>query len=278
MKIGVWLYGLATIVTGILNIVWGAFEASHQPINALLPHVPGQQALAYIAGVWLVASGAAILWERTERIGAIGSAIIYLIFALLWVPRFYTATHALGLKLGVLIFVLGGVAAQGMLISPAVIVYGAMPSRDAAWRERAAIAGRWMLGIPPITFGLGHLVSLPAYVRFVPHWVPFPLFWVALTGIAFLLAGIAIVSGKLDVLAAQLLALMLLLFEGTVEVPPVFDHPHSQTAWGGAVYNLTAIAACWIFAEYVLGRRRDAATTTEVSDHEAPSRLRSVQV
>ncbi len=44
---------------------------------------------------------------------------------------------------------------------------------------------------------------------------------------------------------------MLLLFEAAVEVPPVFIRPHSQEAWGGAVYNLTAIGACWIFAEFV---------------------------
>jgi hypothetical protein len=55
------------------------------------------------------------------------------------------------------------------------------------------------------------------------------------------------------VLAARLLALMLLLFEFMVEIPPVFAHPRSQGAWGGAVYNLTAIGVCWIFAEFVGG-------------------------
>jgi len=37
-------------------------------------------------------------------------------------------------------------------------------------------------------------------------------FWAILTGTAFALAGIAILSGILDVLAARLLALMLLVF------------------------------------------------------------------
>lgn len=96
MRVGVWFYGLATVVTGILDIVWGAFEASHQPIQALGKHIPGQQILAYIAGVWLVAAGVAILWRRTARLGAAGSAIIYLIFALFWLPRFYFVPHMLG--------------------------------------------------------------------------------------------------------------------------------------------------------------------------------------
>ncbi len=98
MKVGVWLYGLATVVTGILDIVWRQFEASHQPIKALSQHIPGEQVLAVIAGIWLVAAGIAILWRPISRIGAAGSAIIYLIFALFWVPRFYVLTHQLGFE------------------------------------------------------------------------------------------------------------------------------------------------------------------------------------
>jgi hypothetical protein len=78
-----------------------------------------------------------------------------------------------------------------------------------------------------------------------------------LTGIAFLLAGCAIVSGIRDVLAARLLVLMLLLFDAIVEIPPVFVQPHSQVAWGGAIYNLAAIGGCWMFAEYVLSRQAE---------------------
>jgi uncharacterized membrane protein YphA (DoxX/SURF4 family) len=254
MRVGVWLYGLATIATGILDVVWREFEASHQPIKSLGQHIPGEQVLAVIAGIWLIAAGIAILWRPTARIGAAGAAMIYLIFALFWVPRFYALTHQLGLRIGVIVFVLGGIAAQVLLAAPAPIVYVATATPNAAWRDKAIIVARWMLGLPPITFGLGHLINLPAYGRFVPHWVPFGLFWVALTGIAFLLAGSAIISGIRDVLAARMLALMLFLFEFMVEIPPVFAHPRSQGAWGGAVYNLTAIGVCWVFAEFVSGR------------------------
>jgi uncharacterized membrane protein len=180
--------------------------------------------------------------------------MIYLIFALFWVPRLFAMTHVLGFRIGVIVFGLGGIAAQLLLAAPASIVFAATATPDSAWRERAVIAARWMLGLPPIAFGLGHLINFHAYVRFVPHWVPFGVFWVVLTGTAFLLAGSAMISGIRDVLAARLLALMLFLFEFMVEIPPIFAHPHSQQAWGGAVYNLTAIGVCWIFAEFVGGR------------------------
>jgi uncharacterized membrane protein len=108
----------------------------------------------------------------------------------------------------------------------------------------------------PIAFGLLHLISPHVLARFVPHWVPFPVFWAVVTGVAFLLAGLAIVSGIQDVLAARLLALMLLLFEAAVELPPAFAQMHSQVAWGAAVYNATAIGACLIFSQFVIGRRQ----------------------
>jgi uncharacterized membrane protein len=271
MRVGVWIYGLATIVTGILDIVWGAFESSHQPIQALGEHIPFAHPFAYIAGAWLVAAGVAILWRRTERFGAAGSAIIYLVFALLSVPRFYTATHKLGFHLVILVFILFGIGQQLLLMSPAFIVLADRALSNPVWRERAATAGRWTLGLGPIVFGLGHLISPHGLARFVPHWVAFPVFWAVFAGVAFLLAGLAIVSGIRDVLAARLLGLMLLLFEAIVEIPPVFAQPHSQVAWGGAVYNVTAIGACLIFAQFVIGRRQTHLSTRSCRTDRNPS-------
>lgn len=264
MRTGVWFYGLATVVTGILDIVWGAFEGSHQPIKSFGQHIAGQKGLAYIAGVWLVAAGMAILWRRSARMGAAGSSAIYIIFAMFWLPRFYTVPHTLGFHIGILIFIVSGLAQQILLAAPGVMVYGETET-DPVWREKQLMAARWMLGLPPIFFGLGHLINVPAIVRFVPHWVPFGSFWTVFTGIAFVLAGSAIVSGIREVLAAKLLMLMLFLFEVMVEIPPVFVQPHSQVAWGGAVYNLTAIGACWIFVESALIRRPADQRQTRVS-------------
>ena len=277
MRAGVWFYGLATVVTGILDIVWGGFEGSHQPIKAFGQHIPGQQVLAYMAGAWLVAAGTAILWRRSARIGAAGSAAIYLIFAMFWLPRFYVVPHALGFHIGILIFIVGGLGQQLLLAAPGVMVY-AETETDPVWREKLVAAARWMLGLPPIFFGLGHLINVPAIVRFVPHWVPFGSFWTVLTGIAFVLAGSAIVSGIRDVLAARLLMLMLFLFEFMVEIPPVVVQPHNQGAWGGAVYNLTAIGACWIFVESAASRRQADQRQTSVAGNAATSRPDSVIV
>ena len=60
-----------------------------------------------IAAVWLIAGGAAILWHRTARFGAAALAILYGIFILFPLPRFYTAPHFLGYRAPTYIGVLG---------------------------------------------------------------------------------------------------------------------------------------------------------------------------
>ena len=274
MKVGVWFYGLGTVLTGILDIAWGAFDPSHQPIKSLGINLPGQHILAYAAGIWLVAAGLAILWRRSARLGAAASAIAYLIFATFWLARYYAGIHVLGWKISVLLGVTFGLAQQLMLVAPAVIVYVSAASPDSLLQKRAAIAARWMLGMPPVIFGLFHFIGLRVFASIVPHWMSFGYFWAALTGIAFFLAGCAICSGIMDVLATRLLALMLLLFEGFVEIPPIFIRPHNQATWGGAVYNVTAIGACWIFAEFLASRtdrgRRTGTARNESMSHPNP--------
>src|ERR1700679_655007 len=147
MKVGVWFYSLGTVLTGILNIAWGAFDASHQPIKALGISLPAQHILAYVAGIWLVAAGLAILWRRSERIGAAASAIAYLIFAAFSLARYYTGIHALGWRIDVLLGVSFGLAQQLMLVAPAALVYASAAAQDFLLQKRTAIAARWMLGL-----------------------------------------------------------------------------------------------------------------------------------
>jgi len=267
MKIGVWFYGLGTALTGILNIAWSEFDASHQPIKSLGKNVAGQHTLAYVAGIWLVAAGLAILWRRSARIGAAAAAIVYLMFVALWLPRYYGAVHALGWRIDVLLGISFGLAQQLLLVAPAAILYVSATSADSLMQERATITARWLLGLPPIIFGLAHFAGIRVFASIVPHWMGFGYFWTVLTGIAFFLAGCAICSRIMDVLASRLLALMLLLFEGFVEIPPIFIRPHNQAAWGAAVYNLVAIGACWIFAEFLASRadRRRIGPTENVA-------------
>ncbi len=162
-----------------------------------------------------------------------------------------------------------GLALQILLVAPALIAYASSVPLDSPFHPRATIAARWMLGLPAIVFGSAHLIGIHVFAGMVPRWIPFGNVWVVGRGIAFVLSGVAICSGIKDVLAARLLALMLLLFEGLVEVPPIFVHLHNQAAWAAAVYILAAIGACWIFAASLahrtVRRRANAAGSAAMS-------------
>ena len=260
MRAGVSVYAAGSIAAGILDLIWGDFEAAHQPIQAFGDYIPGREILAYIAAIWLIAGGAAILWRRTAPLGALALAAIYFIFAAFWLPRFYTAPHFFGFRISLLLGLIGGVCQQLILVAAAVIVYASLAKRDSTWLSRVPLLVRWTLGLSSIKFGSGHLTDLQVVAANVPTWMPLGgNFWTILTGIAFMLAGIAILSGILDVLAARLLGLMLLIFSVLVLAPGPFAHPHDHVAWGSNAYNLAAVGAAWIFAESMATRRRDRA-------------------
>lgn len=242
------MYGLAAVAAGIFDMVWGDFDASHQPIQAFGDHIPGVEILAYITAIWMIAGGAAILWRRTAKAGAAALAIIYFVFAVFWVPRFYTAPHVLGFRIPVYIGVLGGFGSQLIVAAAGGLVYASLATHSSSW-PRTILIARWIFGLCSIDFGLAHLTDVADNLVYVPKWMPLGgEFWVIVTGLCFVLAGLAILSGILDVLAARLLALMFLVFNLVALPPFIFANPHRHAAWGGNTYNLAAVASAWILA------------------------------
>jgi uncharacterized membrane protein YphA (DoxX/SURF4 family) len=257
MRAAVYLYGLASIGTGIMNLVWADFEPDEEPIQAFGDHVPGREIFAYIVAALLVVGGIAILFRRSARFGAVVLAVVYLIFTVFWLPRLYTAPRILGFRFPVYIGVLDGVCQQLILVAAAALVYAPRLPRRSQLSDAMTLAARWIFGLSAIDFGLSHLTDIAAAARLVPTWIPLGQnFWVVLTGTAFVLAGIAILSGALDVLASRLLALMLLVFSALALAPLILKYPHSHSSWGVNIYNLAAIGAVWVLAEWLASRRQ----------------------
>jgi uncharacterized membrane protein YphA (DoxX/SURF4 family) len=250
-RVGVYVYGMATVAAGIFDLIWGDFDASHQPIQAFGDHIPGRELFAYITAVWMIAGGAAILWRRTAKAGAAALAVIYLVFTVFWLPRLYTAPQILGFRIPVYIGVLSGVGSQLIVVAAGALVYAWLATPRSSW-PRTILFARWIFGLSAIDFGLGHLTDLQDNVVYVPKWMPLGAeFWIIVTGICFVLAGLAILSGIQDVLAARLLALMFLAFNLVALPPFIFADPKDHAAWGGYAYNLAAVAAAWILADSI---------------------------
>ena len=265
LRIGVYVFGIATVAAGILDLIWGEFEAAHQPIQALSDHIPGVKILAYIAAVWLIVGGAAMMWPRTARFGAAAVAIIYGIFGAFLFPRFYTAPHFLGDRAAIFIGLFAAIGQQLILVVAATIVYVSLGMRG-SFPPLAALITRWIFGLCAVDFGVAHLTAVHAVAPMVPNWIPFGGdFWIVLTGIAFLLAGLAILSAILDVLASRLLALMLFVFSVLVLAPHIVSSPQNHVAWGGNAYNLAAVGATLIFAEWLAICRSSQSTQRKPS-------------
>jgi len=251
------VYGMATVAAGIFDLVWDDFDASHQPIQAFGDHIPGREILAYITAVWMIVGGAAILWRRSARAGGAMLAVIYFIFAAFWLPRFYTTPHFLGFRIPLYIGVLGGVGTQLIVVAAGALVYASRATHGSSW-PRTILIARWIFGLCSVDFGLVHLTGVADNSAYVPKWMPLGgEFWTIVTGICFVLAGLAILSGILDVLAARLLALMLLVFSAVTLVPMIFAFPHRHDVWGGNAYNLAAVAAAWILADSIASHRAE---------------------
>ena len=255
-KFSIYVFGLASAAVGVMDLTWGDFDPAHQPIQAFGDHIPGREILAYITAVWMIVGGAAVLWRRSARMGGAALSIIYFVFVIFWLPRFYTAPHYLGFRIPVFIGVAAGVGIELIAFAGAALIYASLSTHGPSWLRMISIA-RWIFGLCAISFGLNHLDAVADNLGYVPKWMPLgQAFWVILTGICFFLAGLAILSRLQDVLAARLLALLFLAFNVFSLPQFIFADPKGHAAWGGNAINLAFVGASLIFADAIASRRK----------------------
>lgn len=265
MKLGGYVLGVAAIATGIVNLVFGAFDPAEEPIQAWVDNVPHGLFPDAVA-ILLTIGGAAIVLARAVRWGAVVLAICYLLFALFWMPRFYWAPHYLGWPHA--IDAAAGAGQNLIVAAAAAILYVSTTPHSSSRLESLVEISRWTFGLSTVAFGLGHFAAIGPVAAMVPRWMPLGgNLWAIVTGTAFVLAGIAILCGILDVLATRLLALMLLIFSVFALSPQIYTYPRDHAAWGVNVYNLAAVGAALILAEWLAGRRREL----RLKERRAPS-------
>jgi uncharacterized membrane protein len=256
MKVGIYVLGVAAIATGIVDLIWGTFESAHQPIQAWGDNLTGRGGFAGLVAIVLIAGGASLVMRRIRGSGAILLAIAYFAFAIFWAPRIYWTIVIPGVGWRGTVGAIGGIGQQAVVIAAAAIIYA-----DAApgwpWASRMTRMARWVFGISVIFFGLAHLTGVGSTAPMVPDWIPPNAdFWVIFTGLAFVAAGVGIISRVLDVAAARLLTLMFVVFASVVLPRYIFQYPHNEVSWGSNAYNLAAIGATWVLADWLAGRRR----------------------
>ena len=229
------VFAAATLALGLVTL------ASHDYNDFHLPRY-----IVYAASAAQIFGGAAIQFRRTAKTGAVVLSAVYLVFALLCVPRIVAAPRIYNSW--------GNFFEQFSLLSGAAIVYARLSS---AWSpERLNRIGRILLGICAASFTLEQAFYLDATAKFVPKWVPpTQMFWAVTTTVFFALAAVALLTNRMALLASRLLTMMVVGFGLLVWVPLVFSNPHSHTNWSENAETFEIAGAIWILAD-LLGEYR----------------------
>ena len=250
------VYGLGAVALGVVGLVWGDFATNWEPIQALPFAVPHREALAYVAAACLLSAGLAVQWRPSAKAGLLALAVLYFLFAMLWLPRVVGFPQIFGTW--------GGMLEEMAPAAAAVVAYASLLPRGlaaATWAERI---GRLTFGVCAVSFGVVHFTAVPQTAAMVPEWIPpGQTFWALATGVAHLLAGVAILTGVLAPLASRLLTAMLVGFGVLVWLPILLAHPQVHTAWAGNAVNLTLIGAAWVVADSIASRRKPARGRSE---------------
>jgi uncharacterized membrane protein YphA (DoxX/SURF4 family) len=250
IPLGIRIYGLGAIATGLVGLVWGDFALQWEPVAASFP---GRTGLAYIFSALLVVAGAAVNGRRSSAI--VGAAALVGLYAVVVVlmhgaqivqhPGAYYTWSGAAEQLALLA---GGVAAYAYLAGSADVATdggrGESPHNTPASRV-ALIA----MGASLLMFGVAHFVYLGFTASMVPAWLPAgQKFWAIFTGAAHLAAGIALLSGITARLAAVLLTVMFAMFSALIHLPLLIADPHNHLSWVMNAINLALTGAAWAIA------------------------------
>lgn len=252
IELGREVFAAGTLVLGAAQLIFGDFATIWEPVQ---PGVPHRIALSYLVALLLVAAGVCIRFRRTARVGAIVAGIVYLGFALLWLPRVVGYPQIFGTW--------GGMLEELAPATGALVIVGMTTRHDLVRGDRIAQSGRYLFGICALSFGIEHFTAVPQTASMVPPWIPGSgSFWAIATGVFHILAGLAILTGVLATLGARLLAAMLLAFGIVIWLPRIFMAPHEHATWAGNGVNLVIAAAAWVVADWLARRDRYAGAPT----------------
>ncbi|MFZ0033339.1 MAG: hypothetical protein WAK84_15865 [Candidatus Cybelea sp.] len=236
---GRYVFGVAALLLGVASLVLRAQLISNWQL-------PGGAAFIVVTSVAQIIGGAALLFRKTNVLGAILLGAVYLAFSLTFVPGVVAQPGVYASW--------GNVFYQLALVVGAAVAYGlASPTLPyAATLCRGAVM---LFGLCNISFAIEQVEFLARTVSLVPKWIP-PngMFWAIATTIAFGLAGIALVVGYKSLLASRLLALMLLVFGVTIWIPILVADPKLHRNWSEGLETFAIAGVAWLVAD-LLGRQ-----------------------
>ncbi len=235
-QLGRHFYGLGAIAFGIITIVW-------QQVNSL-GNISHPEILVYIVGIAELFGGFAIMWPKTNRIGAITLGVIYLIFSLYRIIPI--------IKMPLAYFNWGNFFEEFSIFLGSVFVFASTIRNDPERASKIARVAYLCFGICVISYSLYQLFYLKYTAGLVPKWIPpGQIFWAVATTIAFALAAIAILSGYSALLASRLLVITFIGFTLLVWMPACITNPHVLAKWISNAETIAVAGSAWIVADFL---------------------------
>jgi uncharacterized membrane protein YphA (DoxX/SURF4 family) len=244
--LGRYVYALAAIGFGICALAY--HDVSNWVQMKAFGDIAHGQIFTDVVAAIEILGGAAVLWPRTIRAGAIALGAMHLAFALLVVPAI--VQHPLVYNS------FGNFFEQFSFVSGAVILYACSGPIAQDRTARLAQIGYYSFGICVLSFGLEQLFYLSPTASLVPKWIPpGQMFWAIATTAAFVLAAIALLTGFKARLASSLTTAMLVGFGLLVWLPALFADSHSFPNWTESLETFGIAGSAWMVADF-LGQRR----------------------
>jgi len=243
-NLGRHVFGVAALAFGLITLAWPDIYDWLQP--RYIWNAQEGRVFVYVAAAAQIFGGAAIQFRRTAKTGAVVLGAVYLVFALLCVPRIVARPQIYNRW--------GSFFEQFSLVTGAAIVYARLSS---AWApETLNRIGRILLGICAASFTLEQAIYLDATANLVPKWLPpSQMFWAVMTTVSFALAAVALLTNRMALLATRLLTVMLVIFGLLVWVPLLLSDPHNHTDWSETAETFAIAGAAWILVD-LLGEYR----------------------
>jgi uncharacterized membrane protein len=243
-SIGQVLFAVTMMAIGIVGLTNVDFTVIWQPVPKSLP---GRETLVYLCALISLASGVALLWQRTAAI----AARVLLLWFLLWLLFFRLPAFSHGFTVDVY-----WAACQTAVMLAAAWVLYTWFATDWDKQRLAFAAGkrglriaRMLYGLALIPFGLAHFTYLKQTAVLVPGWLPWHVAWAYFTGATFIAAGVAVIVGICARLAAALSTLQMGLFLLLIWIPRAAEGSLTAFQRGEAIVTCTLMSAAWVMTD-----------------------------
>ena len=215
---------LALIAFGVLHVVYQGVVTRIFP--AFPDWIPAQPVLAILLGVFLITTGASILFNKLTRIMCLclGSTIL-LTLALFLLPKLFANLH------DPMLWTNTGKAL--VLAGANFLVVGSLPGRAQGnafikGLERLLPLGKYFLAYFFIIAATLHFMYADFVATLIPGWIPAHLFWTYFAAIALIAGAIGMLVPRTAFLAASLSALMVFIWVVILHIPRALVDLHNS--------------------------------------------------